>query len=134
MSLKAKIAVYGVLCVLAIAFLFPTWWVLTSSVKPVNEIFQFPPTMWPRHADFGAYRQVFELQPFARQYFNSLYIAALGTVGTLAVAPLAGSAVPAAPELWLGGRALAADPGADLRRAERAGDVHHAAVLPRATG
>jgi len=92
MSLRAKTAAYGILCVLAVPFLFPTWWMITSSMRPVNDIFQFPPTLWPTDVDFAAYRQVFELQPFARQYFNSMYIAALVTVGTLAVASLAGYA------------------------------------------
>ncbi|MBV1856489.1 carbohydrate ABC transporter permease [Catellatospora tritici] len=92
MSRRAKTAVYGVLCLLALPFLFPTWWMLTSSVKPVSEIFAFPPTLWPDTFSFDAYREAFTLQPFARQYFNSMYIAALVTVGTLAVSSLAGYA------------------------------------------
>jgi len=92
MSPRAKVLVYGVLCVLAVPFLFPTWWMITSSVKPLDEIFRFPPSLLPGSVDFGAYRQVFELQPFARQYFNSMYIAVLVTIGTLAVASLSGYA------------------------------------------
>jgi multiple sugar transport system permease protein len=92
MSLRARTAVYGLLCLLAIPFLFPTWWMVTSSVKPLDEIFSFPPSLIPSTVDFSAYREVFQLQPFARQYFNSMYIAALVTVGTLAVSSLAGYA------------------------------------------
>lgn len=92
MSPRAKVLVYGVLCVLSAPFLFPTWWMITSSVKPLDDIVRFPPSLLPAGADFGAYRQVFELQPFARQYFNSMYIAVLVTLGTLAVASLAGYA------------------------------------------
>ena len=92
MSPRAKVLVYGVLCVLSVPFLFPTWWMITSSVKPLDDIVRFPPSLLPASVDFGAYRQVFELQPFARQYFNSMYIAVLVTLGTLAVASLAGYA------------------------------------------
>ncbi|MFC7244239.1 carbohydrate ABC transporter permease [Catellatospora aurea] len=92
MSRRAKTAVYGVLCLLALPFLFPTWWMVTSSLKPVNEIFAFPPTLFPTDVSFDAYAKAFELQPFARQYFNSMYIAALVTIGTLAVSSLAGYA------------------------------------------
>ncbi|WP_144127612.1 carbohydrate ABC transporter permease [Catellatospora sichuanensis] len=92
MSRRAKTAVYGVLCLLALPFLFPTWWMVTSSLKPVGDIFAFPPTLWPSDVSFDAYAKAFELQPFARQYFNSMYIAALVTVGTLAVSSLAGYA------------------------------------------
>jgi multiple sugar transport system permease protein len=65
---------------------------VTSSFKPVNEIFASPPSLWPRDANLRAYHDVFSLQPFARQYVNSLYIAAVVTLGTLAVSSLAGYA------------------------------------------
>jgi multiple sugar transport system permease protein len=65
---------------------------VTSSFKPISQIFAFPPELLPRHFDTEAYRQVFTLQPFGRQYFNSAYIAAVVTVGTMAVASLAGYA------------------------------------------
>ncbi|MEV0456538.1 carbohydrate ABC transporter permease [Catellatospora methionotrophica] len=92
MSRRAKTAVYGVLCLLALPFLFPTWWMVTSSLKPVGDIFAFPPTLFPADVSFDAYGKAFELQPFARQYFNSMYIAVLVTIGTLAVSSLAGYA------------------------------------------
>jgi len=92
MSRRTKLLVYGVLLVCLIPFVFPTWWMATTSLKPVNEIFAFPPSLWPRSATLDAYRQVFELQPFGRQYVNSLYIALLVTVGTLVVSSLAGYA------------------------------------------
>lgn len=84
------IAWYAVMAVLAVPFLFPLWWMFTSSLKPSSEIFAFPPTLWPADPDLQAYADVFVLQPFARQYFNSLYIAILVTAGTLFVGALAG--------------------------------------------
>ena len=92
LSPRARLAIYGLMCVLAIPFVFPTWWMVTSSFKPVQEIFAFPPALLPRRLDLDAYRQVFDLQPFALQYWNSLYIAAVVTLGTMAVASLAGYA------------------------------------------
>ncbi|MFY1650293.1 carbohydrate ABC transporter permease [Solwaraspora sp. WMMB762] len=92
LSPRAKLALYGVLLVLAVPFVFPTWWMVTSSVKPVSQIFAFPPALWPTDVSFAAYRDVFTLQPFAQQYWNSAYIAAVVTVGTLAVSSLAGYA------------------------------------------
>ncbi|GIJ32542.1 carbohydrate ABC transporter permease [Micromonospora sediminimaris] len=92
LSVRAKVALYGALCLLALPFVFPTWWMVTSSVKPVGDIFAFPPSLIPTEASLSAYRRVFELQPFAQQYFNSGYIAAVVTIGTLAVSSLAGYA------------------------------------------
>jgi len=35
--------------------LFPVWWMFTSSLKGNIEIFEFPPTLWPRHVYWGVY-------------------------------------------------------------------------------
>lgn len=92
LSPRMKAALYGLMCVLLIPFVFPTWWMVTSSVKPISDIFAFPPDLWPRRFDFSTYAQVFELQPFGRQYWNSAYIAALVTIGTMIVSSMAGYA------------------------------------------
>lgn len=89
---RLKVALYGLLCVLLIPFVFPTWWMLTSSVKPISDIFIFPPQLFPSNPDWSSYSQVFTIQPFARQYWNSAWIAAVVTLGTLGVSSLAGYA------------------------------------------
>ena len=91
-SLRIRLGLYGLLCLLAVPFVFPTWWMVTSSLKPVGEIFAFPPSLFPSDPSLDAYRRVFDVAPFASQYFNSMYIAAAVTVGTLAVSSLAGYA------------------------------------------
>ena len=83
---------YAVLLVLAIPFVFPFWWMLTSSLKSANEIFAYPPRLIPEVLQWQNFIDIFTYQPFARQYFNSLYIAFLVTIGTIAVASLAGYA------------------------------------------
>jgi len=80
------------LTVLSVPFVFPTWWMATSSLKPMSEILRRVPTLWPQDPSLDAYGQVFTLQPFAQQYWNSLYIAALVTIGTMLVAAMAGYA------------------------------------------
>lgn len=90
--MRLKLVIYGVLLVCCVPFVFPIWWMATTSLKPVSEIFAFPPTLLPGSPTMDAYRQVFELQPFGRQYVNSLYIALVVTLGTLAVSALAGYA------------------------------------------
>ncbi|TDD21457.1 carbohydrate ABC transporter permease [Kribbella turkmenica] len=92
MSPRLKVLVYGVLLVCCVPFVFPIWWMATTSLKPVTEIFAFPPSLLPGSPTLDAYRQVFDLQPFGRQYLNSLYIALLVTILTLAVSALAGYA------------------------------------------
>ena len=90
--LGRRILFFVVLSVMAIPFVFPTWWMFTSSLKPISEIFAFPPTLWPANPTLDAYAKAFELQPFARQYINSLYISVVVTAGTMLIASLAGYA------------------------------------------
>ncbi|RCS22768.1 carbohydrate ABC transporter permease [Phyllobacterium salinisoli] len=92
LSARRQVFLYGLMCVLLIPFVFPTWWMVTSSVKPISDIFAFPPHLVPQNYDWTTYRKVFELQPFVRQYWNSAYIAALVTIGTMIVSSMAGYA------------------------------------------
>jgi multiple sugar transport system permease protein len=87
---KRKVALYGLLCLLCVPFVFPTWWMVTSSMKPISEIFS--ESLLPSEWTFSTYEQVFRMQPFGQQYWNSLYIAVIVTIGTMAVAALAGYA------------------------------------------
>jgi multiple sugar transport system permease protein len=89
-SRRQKFLLYGVMVLLALPFLLPTWWMIVASLLPIHDIFDSPPKLWPTSPQWGNYSQVFSTQPFARQYFNSLYIGVLVTVGTVAVSCLAG--------------------------------------------
>ncbi|WNI21043.1 carbohydrate ABC transporter permease [Streptomyces sp. ITFR-16] len=92
LSTRAKAVLYGLLLVLCVPFVFPTWWMVTSSLKPASDIFAFPPSLFPKNPGVDAYAKVFERQPFVQQYVNSMYIAVLVTLGTLMVSSLAGYA------------------------------------------
>ena len=85
------IALYALLTVLTIPFLFPAWWMVSTSFKPISQVLEFPPTLWPRTFTLEAYAAVFE-QPFLLQYWNSMYIAVLVTIGTLTISAMAGYA------------------------------------------
>ncbi|KXG87350.1 carbohydrate ABC transporter permease [Agrobacterium bohemicum] len=92
LSPRLRVALYGLMCVLLIPFVFPTWWMVTSSIKPISDIFAFPPQLIPQNYDWTTYSKVFELQPFVQQYWNSAYIAAVVTIGTMVVSSMAGYA------------------------------------------
>lgn len=89
--LKA-VLLYALLIVLAVPFLFPTWWMITSSLLPANEVLSYPPKLLPLHPQWSNYSKAFEDYPLGHQYVNSLYIAALVTAGTLVVASVSGYA------------------------------------------
>ena len=80
------------LIIVAIPFVFPFLWMVSSGFKSANEIFG-QPSLVPQTWRWQNFVDVFTYQPFARQYFNSLYIAILVTVLTLVVSSLAGYAL-----------------------------------------
>jgi multiple sugar transport system permease protein len=91
-SRRTKIALYVVMSLLAVPFVFPTWWMVTASLLPSREVYASSFRFFPVHPLWSDYRQVFALQPFAHQYLNSLYVAAVVTAGTLTVSALSGYA------------------------------------------
>lgn len=84
--------IYLLMSLLAVPFVFPFLWMIASSLKTDIEVFASPPTLLPQTFQWQNYARVFELQPFAQQYWNSIYIAVLVTIGTLLFASLAGYA------------------------------------------
>lgn len=80
------------LAVISLPFVFPTWWMITSSFKPINEIFAFPPTLLPADPTLQPYVDAVTTQPFALQYFNSMYIAIAVTAATMLSSAMAGYA------------------------------------------
>lgn len=58
---------------------FPFYWLVVTSVKPADELFRQPPTIWPQHFDFSAYVTNFiQNQSFLRYIGNSAQLG-LGT-------------------------------------------------------
>ncbi len=89
---QSVVALYIALTIMAIPFVFPFWWMITSAFKPANEIFSQTPGLLPQELHWDNFSEVFSFQPFALQYWNSFYIAVLVTVGTVLSASLAGYA------------------------------------------
>lgn len=76
---------------ISIPFIYPFWWMIINSLNTVDQIFGMPQII-PEGWQWINYVDAFNYQPFAKQYFNSLYIAILVTMGNLFVSGLAGYA------------------------------------------
>lgn len=83
---------YVICALLLVPFVIPLWWMVTTSLKTSAEVFRFPPTLFPENWMWSNYVDAFMIRPLAAQYFNSVYIAILVTIGTIAVSALAGYA------------------------------------------
>ncbi len=64
---------------------FPLYYTLIQSLKPSEELFQFPPRLYVLRPTMEHYTELFQLMsnmwvPFSRYLFNTLFVAILGTV------------------------------------------------------
>ncbi len=79
------------LAIIAIVFIYPFWWMIVNSLNLPADVFA-KPSLLPRAWKWSNYSEVFTIQPFARQYANTIYVSVLGTVGNVLVASLSGYA------------------------------------------
>ena len=70
----------------------PLLWMLSVSFMQPGEASTFPPPLWPAQATTANYRQLFAQAGMGRYVFNSLVVASLLTVGSLAFNLMAGYA------------------------------------------
>jgi multiple sugar transport system permease protein len=70
---------YFVLLLLLIYAFFPTFWLISTSIKPQLEAFQNPPTWWPHHFTLFSYQILPQDQQGFVQYFKNSLIVSLGT-------------------------------------------------------
>lgn len=65
--------------------LMPLWWMISTSLKSPAEIAQYPPTFFPKQFNFSNYIEAWQTAPFTRWAMNTLFIAVIGTIGSVFV-------------------------------------------------
>jgi multiple sugar transport system permease protein len=63
------------LAAVSLAVAWPFIWMVTSALKTRDEIWLFPPTLWPGVAQWGNFPEAWFAAPFTRYFFNSIYTA-----------------------------------------------------------
>jgi len=96
----------GVLLVVAwgIVQLLPILWMISTSLKPLNRVFDLPIQWIPRPPQWGNYPAAWNEFPFARYFVNSFIVSASVTVLNVFLAGLAGYSL--AKYRYFGQRAL----------------------------
>jgi ABC-type glycerol-3-phosphate transport system permease component len=75
--------------VLAVVWLFPIVFQITTAFKSLEETYLKVQTVFPRRWTFKAFRDAFTLIPLVRYYLNSLIVAAIVTICVLITSSLA---------------------------------------------
>lgn len=85
-------ASYVVLIALALLWLIPFYWMLTSSFKPLNEILTIPVQLWPQHPTTENYTLLLTETLFVRSMVNTVFVALVNVVVQVLLCSLAGFA------------------------------------------
>jgi ABC-type glycerol-3-phosphate transport system permease component len=93
-SIGGDIGIYLLLILFAIAMVFPLVFLIGSSLKPLDELFRFPPPVWPSHPTMDNFSDLFVTMgqswvPFSRYLVNTVFITVVGTFGHLVIAGMA---------------------------------------------
>jgi multiple sugar transport system permease protein len=84
-----NVVYYVLLSIAAVAFFFPFFWTVMTSLKRPSEILLFPPTVFPEIPQWHNYARVFEKVPFVHWTGSTLFIVFANTTGMLLSASLA---------------------------------------------
>lgn len=87
--LKNRLIYFG-LGIFAALVSGPLIWMILSSFKGSQELWQFPPTFWPHKPTIGGYHIVFSRMPFFRYFVNSIIVSVSASLLSLFTSSLAG--------------------------------------------
>ncbi len=73
-----------VLLLFSVVMVIPMVYIICNSLKPLNELWIFPPRFFPHNPTFKNFRDLFEVMntstvPFSRYIFNTAFISIVGT-------------------------------------------------------
>ena len=82
------------LIVMGLFMFIPMLYAVLQSLKPLDELWVFPPKFWVEEPTFDNYFDLFRLMntswvPFSRYIFNTVLISVVGTAGNLVLASMA---------------------------------------------
>lgn len=85
-----RFLLYLVLISITLAFIFPLYWVVATSLKVEGDVMHLPPEIFPRMPHWENYLELLNRFDFSRYAFNSLKVAFMGVFGALFSCSLAG--------------------------------------------
>jgi ABC-type glycerol-3-phosphate transport system permease component len=88
-SMATRVALYGFLLLLSVYTILPFIWMLSTSFKPMEEVFARPPILISPNLNLEAYKYVIETGAF-RALLNTTFVATAATLASLFFCALGG--------------------------------------------
>lgn len=97
-SKGGDVGIFVMLAIVAVIMVLPMVYAICQSLKPLDELFVFPPRFIVINPTFKNYRDLFTLMneswvPFSRYIFNTVFISGAGTFGNVIFASYAAYAL-----------------------------------------
>jgi ABC-type glycerol-3-phosphate transport system permease component len=88
-NLAAHLPQYTLMLVLVAVMLLPFAWMLSTSLKEQQYVLETPPQLLPNPASFESYIALGEKIDLGRTFFNSAFVAIVGTIGQIIISAMA---------------------------------------------
>lgn len=88
-SLLPRLLLHAVLLTVGVIFLLPFVWSISTSLKPMSDLFQVVPKLIPSQIRWQNYADVLDVVPFARMYANTIIVTVARVIGQVFLASLA---------------------------------------------
>ncbi|WP_031505129.1 carbohydrate ABC transporter permease [Pseudothermotoga hypogea] len=91
MKVKEKVLNWSLFClmvIVAVVMLVPFFWMFSTSLKSLGEVFEYPPKWIPRQPHWENYARIWSVVPFGRYLLNSVIVSGSITLLHLLVASL----------------------------------------------
>ena len=97
-SVGGDIGINALLIIMGAFMFIPMYYVIIQSLKPLDELWMFPPHFYVQSPTLKNYTDLFRLMstswvPFSRYIFNTVFISIVGTAGNLMLSSLAAYAI-----------------------------------------
>lgn len=92
-SVVGDVVIYFLLFLIALAMVFPLVFAVSSALKPLDELFLFPPKVFAQNPTMDNFQDLFVMMgkswvTFSRYIFNTVFITVVGTAGHLIIASM----------------------------------------------
>jgi len=77
----------GTVLVIIVVF-FPLFWMVSCSIRPLDNVFRFPPSLLPDKYTLDAYKRILNDSDLIVSSFNTIFVSSLTTLGSLFIASI----------------------------------------------
>ena len=76
-----KVICFCVLCLCSLTVIMPLWFMVSTGLKSMDEIFSYPITWYPHHPVWSNFKDAWQSADFTKWFLNTTFVAAFAVAG-----------------------------------------------------